>query len=70
MTALPDLIEVGEIKYENGDKYYGNLKNIVPHGKGIFTNANGDKFMGEYVEGILHNASCKYKTGNRYEGQL
>ena len=37
--------------YSNGDKYIGELKNDIPHGKGTYTYSRGDKYIGEYKNG-------------------
>ena len=36
----------GNIIYENGDKYEGELKNGIKEGEGILIRNNGDKFEG------------------------
>ena len=29
--------QIGEIKFENGDKYFGHIQNGKPHGDGVLT---------------------------------
>ena len=38
-------------KIYRGDSYDGETKNNIPHGKGILTSENGDKYEGYFVRG-------------------
>ena len=45
----------GEKKYPNGDHYVGEMNvHGEPHGKGVLTKANGDKYEGNMVNGRPH----------------
>ena len=41
--------ETGVIEYSNGDKYEGETKDLVRHGKGKLTFADGRVYEGEFV---------------------
>ena len=61
---------MGEIKYKNGDKYYGYSLNQRPHGQGIYTNKLGEKFSGEFIHGEITYGTIKFPDGKRYTGDL
>ena len=42
-------------EYDNGDLYEGEVKNNLPHGKGIFKFISGEEEIGEFFEGELLN---------------
>jgi len=57
--------------YENGDNYYGELKNNKKHGKGIYYHANGDKYNGEWKANKKHGLGVySYANGSKYEGNF
>ena len=35
-------------------KYIGQVKNKLPHGKGVTNAKNGDRYEGMYVKGLRH----------------
>jgi len=39
-------------RYSNGNKYEGEFYNGKPHGKGIYTWANGEVYEGEWMVGL------------------
>ena len=43
----------GTMYYKNGDKYVGQWKQDLPHGKGILTKVNGEKIEQYYDNGKL-----------------
>lgn len=45
--------EVFDIKYQNGDKYRGELAGDQRHGVGQFTYANGSSVIGEFRDNYL-----------------
>jgi len=47
------------IIYTNGDSYYGEANNHLPHGKGTMTYANGKKVYGEWEKGVKKNTPTK-----------
>lgn len=62
----------GVINYKNGDKYVGELRNGIRHGKGLYIYAKGDgvAWYGEWKEGIrngegifFYDGGAKYSTG-------
>lgn len=63
---------IGEarIKYKNGLKYIGEIKNSSPMGKGILYSKNGMIVEGIF-EGLktIGNTIVKLKNGNVYEGE-
>jgi hypothetical protein len=45
---------------ENGDMYYGELKNNLPNGKGIMAYSNGNLYHGELEDGLPHGHGEMY----------
>ena len=43
----------GVWNFDNGDKYVGEFKNNLPHGKGTFTVINEYKYKGEWKNGVM-----------------
>jgi hypothetical protein len=64
------------VTYANGDRYEGEvliLENgeVRRDGKGVYTTADGDVYVGEYVSGMRHGQGVyTRKDGSRYEGQF
>ncbi|CAF4216308.1 unnamed protein product, partial [Adineta steineri] len=53
-----------------GNRYEGEMKDGIEHGKGHMEYTNGDKYTGIYVEGnITGQGVYIFANGNRYEGQ-
>ena len=48
---------IRELKYDNGDIYYGQVKDskdtTIPHGKGILKRKIGEELKGIWKDGIL-----------------
>ena len=42
-------LETRTLKYENGDVYVGEVKDLVPDGEGTFTWASGDRYEGTFA---------------------
>jgi len=55
--------------WPNGDKYIGEWKGDVKHGKGTYSYANGNKYVGEYKNGIKHGYGTFYFGEFIYEGE-
>ena len=55
--------------WPNGDKYTGEWKNDVKHGKGTYIYANGNKYVGEYKDGKKHGYGTFYFGEFKYEGK-
>ena len=54
----------GFSKMENGgDTYEGEWKNDQVHGQGTYTYASGEKYVGEYRDGIEWNVTHSDKYG-------
>jgi len=61
----------GEQTLTNGDKYAGEYKNGLPHGKGSYTLANGSKHTGEYKNGVPEGkGTSTYAEGGSYVGEF
>ena len=60
----------GVIKFPNGDKYFGDLIDGKPYGKGETTYSNRDRYKGEHVEGKRHGDGTltKAQSGHIYKG--
>ena len=64
-------LNMQEIKYDNGSKYFGQVVNGLKEGKGNMIYSNGDRYDGFFKndfkegKGILY-----YNNGNRYEGEF
>jgi TPR repeat protein len=41
----------GEYHFQNGQKYFGDLKDGIPHGYGRIKSPNGERFFGEFQNG-------------------
>jgi hypothetical protein len=41
----------GEYHFRNGQKYFGDLKDGLPHGYGRIQSADGERFFGEFENG-------------------
>lgn len=55
--------------FENGDKYFGYLKDGKMTGHGTFTFANGDKYVGIYKDGKRNGRGTLFpKNGSTMEG--
>lgn len=54
-----------KIVYENGDTYYGEMRDDRRHGYGIYYWANGDFWYGRYVGGYRQGYGALYKTDHQ-----
>jgi len=54
----------GSLVYPDGEKYFGELKDGVPHGEGTMTFPDGSKYVGTFVEGQF----CGYGTFTTFSG--
>ncbi len=61
--------ETGEIKFENGDKYFGHIQNGKPHGHGVLTEMDGVKYIGEFKDGEITFGKIK-DYDYTYEGEI
>ncbi len=46
-----------EVKGHGNGTYTGDMKNCIPHGQGIWTNAAGEEYAGEWKDGYFHENS-------------
>ena len=59
-------IHSGELKFDNGDKYFGYHDNGIPNGQGVLTLKEGNKLIGEFKDGIISFGIIKYlKSGDK-----
>ncbi|HIC77131.1 MAG TPA: hypothetical protein EYO89_04605, partial [Candidatus Dadabacteria bacterium] len=50
-----------------GEKYVGEFKDGMRHGKGTFTFPDGEKYVGEYKDGKRHGkGTCISPDGEKY----
>ena len=42
---------MGSMKFNNGDRYEGQWKNDLPHGKGEMVYGNEDRYVGNWRSG-------------------
>ena len=62
---------VGEVKFPNGEKYVGELKEGQPHGQGTFIWPNGEKYVGEWQNGQRNgHGRFFWPDGDKYVGQF
>ena len=62
---------VGEVRFPNGERYVGALKNGQPHGQGTFTWPNGEKYVGEWRDGQRNGyGRFFWSDGDKYFGQF
>lgn len=59
----------GKAFFANGDKYIGQWKDGVFHGKGIYTSSDGSRYEGQYLEGTKEGTGTyTYSNGLKYIG--
>lgn len=62
---------VGEVKFPNGEKYVGEVKDGQPNGHGTFTWPNGEKYVGEWKEGRRNGQGRFFwPDGAKYVGEF
>eukprot|EP00918_Siedleckia_nematoides_P069563 GHVU01151696.1.p1 GENE.GHVU01151696.1~~GHVU01151696.1.p1 ORF type:complete len:522 (+),score=45.32 GHVU01151696.1:178-1743(+) len=58
------------ITLANGDRYTGDLKDVLPHGYGTCVSKDGTTYTGRFVEGKWCGmGTTTWKSGNKYVGQ-
>jgi len=59
------------IKYPNGDKFKGHMKNGNIEGHGVLNYGNGDVYEGEFKKNLMHGkGNYTWLNGESYEGQF
>ncbi|BDS10989.1 caspase family protein [Aureispira anguillae] len=60
----------GRFIYKNGDKYIGEFKNAVPHGRGAYYNKDGSLYKGPFVNGKRQGyGTFIWTNGEKYIGE-
>jgi len=63
--------KVSKITMPNGNKYTGETKGLLRHGRGVFTWTDGTKYIGNWVNGEMNGkGTTKYPSGHSYEGSF
>jgi hypothetical protein len=52
----------GEYHFRNGQKYFGDLKDGLPHGYGRIKSPNGERFFGEFQNGKPFGYGTHFST--------
>jgi len=61
----------GTLRYPDGTKYIGTLRNGIPDGRGYFRDADGDQYEGDVRMGErTGKAEMLYASGNDYKGEF
>ncbi|MCQ2816654.1 MAG: hypothetical protein MJ252_05230 [archaeon] len=70
-SSIKDENEPSIIKYRNGNKYIGFIRNRKKEGFGIYIFNNGDRYIGEWKNGKKEGNGkyIFYPNNNRYEGE-
>ena len=64
------ILEYGNVKYSNGDKYWGGLNSWGFHGSGKYIWANGDTFEGNFHQNYKHGyGTYTWVDGDKYYGE-
>ena len=65
-----DFIQLYNGKYKGQYKLYGIQKDVLPHGKGTLNLDNGEKYEGQWEDGIRNGfGSYIFVNGNKYVGE-
>ena len=67
--AFDELTKKTQI-YANGDKYVGQFKDELRHGKGTYFWANGDKYEGDWKVKPNGHGTFTYRSGDKYVGEV
>ena len=68
---LKDIKDSQALVLSKGVSYQGQVKNKVPHGKGILTDESGIYYEGDWIKGKFDGIGLYiWADGVRYQGQL
>jgi hypothetical protein len=60
----------GRFIFDNGDKYIGEFKNSLPHGRGAYYNKDGSTYKGPFLEGKRQGyGTFVWANGEKYIGE-
>ncbi|MCH2021325.1 MAG: caspase family protein [Saprospiraceae bacterium] len=60
----------GRFVFDNGDKYIGEFKNSLPHGRGAYYNKEGSTYKGPFIEGRRQGyGTFTWTNGDKYIGE-
>lgn len=60
----------GRFIFDNGDKYIGEFKNSLPHGRGNYQGYNGSTYKGPFIKGKRQGyGSFNWSNGDQYIGE-
>ncbi|MDC0230325.1 caspase family protein [Aureispira] len=60
----------GRFIFDNGDKYIGEFKNSLPHGRGAYFNKQGSTYKGPFIEGRRQGyGTFTWTNGDKYIGE-
>ena len=60
----------GQIRYENGDTYNGEIKDDMAHGIGEMTYQNGDYYKGRFVNNQRNGVGVLKTSKGKYSGSF
>ena len=58
----------GTVKYFDGQKYVGQMKNSTENGRGTLTYPNGHKYVGNWYNGYRHGLGTHTINKRKYSG--
>lgn len=62
---------VGEVRFPNGEKYVGDMKDGQPHGQGMLLWPNGERYVGGWRDGRRNGrGTFTWPDGTKYVGEF
>ena len=69
--SIPVNPEPTTLTWPNGDRYVGEIKNGIMHGRGTYFYSQGDQYSGEFRNGKPNGrGTFSYASGDVYTGQF
>lgn len=70
--SSPEIRDIAheKLRFHGGGSYEGEIKNGIPHGKGIYTDPSGNKLEGYFDQGKVEFGKVSLVEGGSYIGQL